>query len=79
MKEISKTGRVVVVIAVLIILGLLSAVAVSYMQGTGSSDRDDLETWTQGDKLYPVTINRPDLMPMVDSGKKDHKGKTKDL
>ena len=56
MQEISKTGRVIVVIAVLIILGLLSAVAVSYIQGTSADARGELETWTPGDKLHPVTV-----------------------
>lgn len=74
MQEISKTGRTIVVIAVLIILGLLSAVTVSYIQGAGATKRRDLETWTPGAKQHSVIINRPDLMPMVDSGKKDKDG-----
>ncbi len=74
MQEISKTGRIIVTIAVLIMLALISAVAVSYMQGTKSEDDDHLETWAPGDKQYDVVIHKPDLMPMVDSGKKDHKG-----
>ncbi len=75
MQEISTTGRAIVVVAVLIILGLLSAVAVSYIQGTGGAVRGELETWTPGDTRHPVVIRKPDLMPMVDSGKRDREGK----
>lgn len=75
MQEISKTGRVIVVVAVLMIIGLLSIVALSYMKKDTTTDRGELETWTQGDRQHPVIIRKPDLMPMVDSGKKDRLGK----
>ena len=75
MQEISKTGRIIVVIALLIIAGLLSATAVSYMQGSAQTDRDELETWTPGDTQHRVIIRKPDTMPMVDSGKLDRNGK----
>ncbi|NWK56711.1 hypothetical protein HW115_13895 [Verrucomicrobiaceae bacterium N1E253] len=74
MQEITKTGRIVVVIALLIIAGLLSATAVSLMQGSATSDRDELETWTPGDKQHFVEVRKPDHIPMVDSGKKDKDG-----
>ena len=75
MQEISKTGRIIVVIALLIIAGLLSATAVSYMQGSITADRDELETWTPGGEQHRVVVRKPDMMPMVDSGKLDHNGK----
>jgi hypothetical protein len=75
MQEISKTGKIIVVIALLFIAGLLAAAAVSYMQGAAISDRDDLETWTPGNKQHKVIIRKPSTMPMVDSGKLDRHGK----
>ncbi|MBT8037996.1 MAG: hypothetical protein KJO21_10675 [Verrucomicrobiae bacterium] len=75
MQEISKTGRTIVVIAVLIILAIISAVALSYLQSKNNPSHGELETWTPSDSLHPVTIHQPDLMPMVDSGKKDREGK----
>lgn len=64
----------IVVLALLIIAGLLSATAVSYMQGA-SSNKEELETWEPGEKLHRVVVRKPDLMPMVDSGKLDREGK----
>lgn len=75
MQEISKTGRVIVVIALLIIAALLAATLVSYIQSKPKPDQPELETWTKGDPLHPVTIRKPALMPMVDSGKLDHNGR----
>lgn len=74
MQEISKTGRIIVVIALLVIAGLLSATTVSYMQSSVLTDRDELETWTPGETQHRVIIRKPDIMPMVDSGKLDRKG-----
>lgn len=74
MQEISKTGRTIVVIALLIIAGLLSATAISYMQNSAPSDRGELETWTPGETQHRVTVRKPDLMPRVNSGKKDRDG-----
>lgn len=75
MQEISKTGRIIVVIALLIIAGLLSATAVSYMQGSATTDRDELETWNPSGEKHRVIVRKPDMMPMVDSGKLDRDGK----
>ncbi len=75
MQEQSKTGRTIVVITLLIIATLLAAIVVSYMHQQVISDRDDLETWSNTGKQYPVNIRKPLKMPMVDSGKVDHLGK----
>lgn len=75
MQEISKTGRIIVVIALLIIATLLAATTVSLMQDSVTTDRDELETWTPGEKQHRVIIRKPDMMPMVDSGKLDRNGK----
>lgn len=74
MQKITKTGRIIVAIGLLIMAILLASVTVSYMEGGIKDEEADLETWKPSGELHPITINRPDLMPMVDSGKKDHEG-----
>ena len=74
MQKISKTGRTIVTVSLLIMAALLSAVAVSYYQGENEINRGELETWKPGKEQHLVHINRPDLMPMVDSGKRDRDG-----
>jgi len=73
MQEISKSGRIIVAITLLIVAALLAATVVSFMQKQVISDRDDLETWTPNGKQHPVHIRKPE-MPSVDSGKLDRHG-----
>jgi len=74
MQRISKTGRVNVVIGLLIIAVMFASVSVSYFQGTSHAGRGELETWKPGEKQFPVKIGKPNPMPMVDSGKVDGQG-----
>lgn len=74
MQKISKTGRIIVVIGLLIMAMLLSAVAVSYFQSEQDAGQDDTLSWESDGEHHPIIINRPGLMPMVDSGKKDRGG-----
>ena len=74
MQRISRTGRINVAIALLIIAVIAAAVFVSYLQGTATAARGDLAQWEPGGKKFPVKIRKPGLMPMVDSGKVDRDG-----
>ncbi len=74
MQRISKTGRINVAIALLIIAVILAAGFVSYIQSTAKAERSELDVWEPGAEQFPVTIRKPDPMPMVDSGKVDREG-----